>query len=70
MSENRRKKPNKKGRNTDNDPNQEQTEPKNRKQKQINLDDPKERLRARIKQMQKDRAKGSDKCEENANHEY
>lgn len=68
MSENRRKKPNKKGRNADNDTNQEKTEPKNRKQ--INLDDPKERLRARIKQMQKDRAKGSNKCEENANHEY
>ena len=30
----------------------------------------KAQLRDRIKQMQKDRAKGSYVCEENANHEY
>ena len=29
-----------------------------------------EQLRDRIRQMQKDRAKGSYVCEENANHEY
>ena len=40
-----------------------------------NTDNPKNQflkaqLRDRIKQMQKDRAKGSYVCEENANHEY
>lgn len=32
--------------------------------------DPRQRLRDKIKQMQKDRARGSYACEENANHEY
>ena len=40
------------------------------KTKYIDTTDPKQRLRDRIKQMQKDRAKGSYVCEENANHEY
>ena len=31
---------------------------------------PRQKLLDRIKQMQKDRAKGSYACEENANHEY
>jgi len=32
--------------------------------------DPKQRLRAHINAMKKDRAKGSLACEENANHDY
>jgi len=32
--------------------------------------DPRQKLRDRIKSMQKDRQRGSQACEENANHEY
>lgn len=77
MSPVRRRKPNKKKRSTqDNDDVTPvaQTEPKGReeKRKQNYHDnvDPRQRLRDKIKAMQKDRAKGSTACEENANHEY
>jgi len=32
--------------------------------------DPRQKLRDRIKSLQKDRQRGSQACEENANHEY
>ena len=75
MSPVRRRKPNKKKRSTqDDDISSSQTEPKGReeKHKQSYLEniDSRQRLRDKIKAMQKDRTKGSTVCEENANHEY
>jgi|TARA_B100000900_G_C20425515_1_gene652740 hypothetical protein len=73
MSETRRKrKPRKNGRKPEeeNTSESEATVPKGIIEKQYNQEDPKQRLREKIKQMQKDRAKGSYVCEENANHEY
>ncbi len=77
MSPARRKKPNKKKRSPQDEDGATpiaQSEPKGREEKrkqnyQDNVD-PRQRLRDKIKAMQKDRAKGSTTCEENANHEY
>jgi hypothetical protein len=63
----RRRKPSKKNRNQQDTVPQE---PQNKKEKKTSIDDPRQRLRDKIKSMQKDRAKGSYACEENANHEF
>ena len=76
MSPVRRRKPNKKKRSTQEDDTSSsvQTEPKGReekhKQRYVENIDPRQRLRDKIKAMQKNRAKVSTFCEENANHEY
>ena len=68
----RRRKPSKKNRNQQETVPQETVprEPQNKKEKKSSIDDPRQRLRDKIKSMQKDRAKGSYACEENANHEF
>ena len=68
-----KRKPRKPSRHEDSD-DQNNTIPKNiikkeAEQKKQNMG-LREQLRDRIRQMQKDRAKGSYVCEENANHEY
>ena len=67
----RRRKPSKKNRNQQETVSQETIprEPRSKKEK-TSIDDPRQRLRDKIKSMQKDRAKGSYACEENANHEF
>lgn len=67
----RRRKPSKKNRNQQETIPQETVhrEPRSKKEK-TSIDDPRQRLRDKIKSMQKDRAKGSYACEENANHEF
>jgi len=70
----KRKKPSKKKRAPQDDSSTVSSVPKGRQEKnaQILKDtvDPRQRLRDKIKAMQKDRARGSTACEENANHEY
>ena len=68
----RRRKPSKKNRNQQ-DPAQQDTvprEPRNKQEKKNSTNDARQRLRDKIKSMQKDRAKGSYACEENANYEF
>lgn len=71
---NQRKKPSKKNRapetNTDQSTQSTSIPKKTENKQNHNLLDPRQRLRDKIKAMQKDRAKGSYACEENANHEY
>ena len=67
-----RKKPNKKKR-APQETSQEPTvvpPPPTKPGQNIDTFDPKQRLRAHLNSMKKDRAKGSFSCEENANHDY
>jgi len=66
-----RKKPNKKKR-AGQEPSQEPTaeQPSTKPGQNIDTFDPKQRLRAHLNSMKKDRAKGSHACEENANYDY
>jgi len=69
--ESKKRKPNRKSRNTSTE---EKSVPQgvHEKKQEVKYEnkDLKQRLRDKIKQCQKDRAKGSYTCEENANHEY
>jgi stalled ribosome alternative rescue factor ArfA len=66
----KRKKPNKKKRVVDQPVSTSSLEKTNQNINASDASDAKQRLRERIRSMQKDRGKGSYACEENANHSY